>query len=153
MPTLPERRPRARTELMASLFMMIVAVLGGCAKGGAAQPRPTVYGHIVLGPRTASEFGLKAGDTLPELSGRDVPSAVTTSARVDGDAAGFRPTCTRYFSGGRVFIALFVSACSPAQPRDDGMGMGSYTSRGERRGHILMTLSDSDYQDLSPDYR
>ena len=148
-----ERMPKARTHLAASFYAVTVLAMVGCAPSTAGRTDPRLYGHIALGPRSVLEFEMTAGDTLPELPVDRVPQAVKVAAEADGGAAGFQPACTRYCAGGRSFVAVFVSVCGSAQPREDGVGLAAYAADGMRRGHVLMTLTDADYLSLVPGNR
>lgn len=148
-----EQMPKTHTYRAAAFSAVTVLAMAGCAPNTARRTDPGPYGHIVLGPRSGLEFDMTAGDTLPELPVDRVPQAVKHAAEADGEAAGFQPGCTRYFVGGRSFLAVLVSACNSPQPREDGLGLAAYTADGVRRGHLLMTLTDADYLGLEPSYR
>jgi hypothetical protein len=76
-----------------------------------------VYGFLVL-PREAAAYGMRPGDTIPELRDSEVSPSLKAVTDASGHPIGtswgpFDTRCTRYFSSSRPPIVLYYSAICP----------------------------------------
>jgi hypothetical protein len=76
----------------------------------AVAPDPTT-GYLALAKLAARSYGLRAGDTLPELAPLQVPEEVRDAAGRIVSELAWGHSCTRYFSAGERYLILFQGTC------------------------------------------
>jgi hypothetical protein len=109
------------------------------APSGKDWPRDASnrVGFLIVGPWLAKDFGVRPGDTIPEIRPSEVPDDFRESIERNINAVGFDASCARFFRTGRgdaERLAVRFNMCAEPKPDLDRLeifdGARNFVSQG-----------------------
>lgn len=115
--------------MLAALVILGMSV----SRCGFAQdvPRSAHLGFLVMGPRLAMVVGREVGDTLEEISEKQVLVSGLRSSLRPSWSGPVRWECSRFFRSGALAVVLLFADCASDELIDDGMLLAVVDARGQ----------------------